>query len=63
MVHAGVAAALPGIGKLAFQRLVIVLIHGEWPDPCGSQVSSPVRISLALKSVLDLAYPRPRPSL
>ena len=33
MVHAGVAAALPGVGELALERLVIVLIHGERPDP------------------------------
>ena len=33
MVHAGVAAALLGVGELAFQRFVIVFIHGERPDP------------------------------
>ena len=33
MVHAGVAAALLGVGKLAFQRLVIVIVHRERPDP------------------------------
>ena len=33
VVHAGVAAALLDVGELALQRLVIVLVHGERPDP------------------------------